>query len=297
MTAFAVPSRRLLVGGGLVALATFACGCHGSETVLSKLDRARALTANLRVELGKANDASNRAVMADTDEASAAFAGEAASATLSVERDVAALWPLLRALGFPGELRALAAFQGHWSKYRSLDRDILALAVENTNLKAQRLSFGAAREAADGFRASVTSIAAKIPSKDRYRAELLATQAVLAVREIQVLHAPHIAESDDPTMTRLEREMTALDARAREAVTALSQLAAPTAGSTFVTALAELNRFKDVSDQIVSLSRRNSNVRSLALALSEKPALTAACDDSLRAVQDALATEGSKATR
>jgi hypothetical protein len=37
------------------------------------------------------------------------------------------------------------------------------------------------------------------------------------------------------------------------------------------------------------LSRRNSNVRSLALALGPKPALTAACELDLRALVDRLA--------
>ncbi len=46
-------------------------------------------------------------------------------------------------------------FNGQSAQYGSLDRNILALAVENTNLKAQRLSFGPAREAADAFRDAV----------------------------------------------------------------------------------------------------------------------------------------------
>jgi hypothetical protein len=45
------------------------------------------------------------------------------------------------------------------------------------------------------------------------------------------------------------------------------------------------------------LSRRNSNVRSLAMSLGEKRMLTAACEDSLRALRDALAKRGFTATR
>jgi hypothetical protein len=62
-------------------------------------------------------------------------------------------------------------------------------------------------------------------------------------------------------------------------------------------ALSALDRFKDFSRQIVALSRRNTNVRSLKLSLQNKPALTAACDDSLRALQDLLTKEDIKATR
>jgi hypothetical protein len=39
-----------------------------------------------------------------------------------------------------------------FAEYRVLDRKILDLAVENTNLKAQRLALGPAQEAADAFR-------------------------------------------------------------------------------------------------------------------------------------------------
>ena len=52
-----------------------------------------------------------------------------------------------------------------------------------------------------------------------------------------------------------------------------------------------------VNAQIVALSRRNTNVRSLALSLGQKRTLTAACEDSLRALEDALAKRGFTATR
>jgi hypothetical protein len=58
-----------------------------------------------------------------------------------------------------------------------------------------------------------------------------------------------------------------------------------------------LDRFIGVNTQIVALSRRNSNVRSLAMSLGEKRMLTAACEDSLRALRDALAKRGFTATR
>ena len=42
-----------------------------------------------------------------------------------------------------------------------------------------------------------------------------------------------------------------------------------------------------VNAEIVVLSRRNSNVRSLALSLGQKRMLTAGCEETLRALQDA----------
>jgi hypothetical protein len=47
-----------------------------------------------------------------------------------------------------------------------------------------------------------------------------------------------------------------------------------------------------VNAQIIALSRRNTNVRSLALSLNQKRPLTTACEETLHALQDALAKHG-----
>ncbi len=271
-------------------------GCRGGA-VLADTAEALALTADLRVQFSKADDASNQAVMANTEEASIAFAKDAQKTTQIVDADVAKLGLLLKHLKFSSEQQALDGFEGRWTQYKTVDRDILALAVENTNLKAQRLSFGLARDAADAFRDATAMVAAGVAGKDHCAADQLAVLATLAVREIQVLQAPHIAEPDDAAMTRLEQDLANLDVRARDALKALSKLAQPSAGPTLGVALAALDRFKDISGQIVTLSRRNSNVRSLELALRQKPKLVAACDETLLGLQRQLENEGSKATR
>jgi len=58
-----------------------------------------------------------------------------------------------------------------------------------------------------------------------------------------------------------------------------------------------LDKFAGLNSQIVSLSRRNSNVRSLALSLVQKRNLTATCEDNFRALQDALGKRGLTGTR
>jgi hypothetical protein len=235
--------------------------------------------------------------MADTDEASTAFASDAEKSVQLVESDVAALSPLLQRLSFPDESRVLEEFAKHFAEYREIDRSVLALAVENTNLKAQRLAFGPAREAADSFRDALGAVASSVAPRDRCSAEGLIARASLAVREIQVLHAPHIAESSEAAMSDMEQKMAQLDASARSAVTSLAELVPAGSRPTLTRALSALDRFAQTSRQIVQLSRRNSNVRSLELSLRTKPALTAACDDSLRTLQNLLEKEDIKATR
>ena len=81
---------------------------------------ARRLAGELHVEFTKAADAANRAVMADTDEASAAAAEEAKRARQAVDRDVDALRPILESLGYREDLRQLEAFTGRFEEYRRL---------------------------------------------------------------------------------------------------------------------------------------------------------------------------------
>jgi hypothetical protein len=268
--------------------------CGGSDSVLAQEVAARRLAADLRVQFGKAADASNRAVMADTDAASVAAAREAEDATHAAEQAAQSLEPVIRQLGHTDEIGLMEGFTKKFAEYRALDKEILGLAVENTNLKAQRLSFGPAREAADEFRRSLDAIAHATASTE---VDALAARAELAVREIQVLQARHIADADDAAMTRMEAEMSEADRLARTQLRALSAKAPPALKPRVSDAAAALDRFMAVKAEIVALSRRNSNVRSLALSLGQKRTVTAACDDLLQMLQDSIAKHEFRATR
>lgn len=275
--------RRQLMAASLSVLVLSACG--GSIAVLTQLVEARRLASELHVEFTKATEASNRAVMADTDEASAAGAEEARRARQIVETDLAALRTVLQSLGYRDDLGALDAFQAHFDEYRKVDDEILPLAVENTNLKAQRLSFGSAQEAAQAF-ASAVAAAAGV-AKAGCCGEAVANRARAALLEIQVLQAPHIAEADDAAMTKIENRMKDLAQTAHAAVDELEAADADAA----------LNRFLKINDEIIILSRRNSNVRSLALSLGRKRMLTAECEDDLAALEQVIAKHQFSATR
>ena len=285
--------RRFVAVVMLVATAT---GCSNTpDPALQRLMESRRLAADLVVQFTKAADAANRAVMADTDEASTTFAREAEQAAQAVQSGMDALRPVLQSLGYTDESRLLSEFAGRFSEYRALDRSILDLAVENTNLKAQRLSFGAAQQAADAFRDALEGARPAAPAD--WRTEALVATAVGQVREIQVLQAPHIAEADDAAMTRIEERMAASEAAARRALRALAALVPLAARPRLAAATAALDQFMALNREIVALSRRNTNVRSLALSLGQKRMLTAACEDTLGALQNALAKRGFTATR
>lgn len=281
----------------VVGAAILMAGCYkGAESVLERMSEAQKLAGELQLQFTRATDAANLAVMADTDEASAEFAGQAAERSQAVEKHAAALRPLLLGLMYSDEIRLLDEFDKRFAEYRKLDRTILELSVENTNLKAQRLSFGPAQEAADAFQSSLEAIVDGA-GEDAWRVRAFAWRALAAVRDIQTLQPRHIAEPTDDAMTQLEGKMAAAENIARTNLAALAPLLTSDAGSQMRVAQASLDSFLDQNRKILALSRRNSNVRSLSLTLGEKRRLTAQCEDTLRALDEALAKRGFVATR
>jgi hypothetical protein len=279
----------------LAAVSATAC-MDGSKLVLNQQAEAHRLSSDLRVQFTRAADASNRAVMADTDEASTSAAREAEQATKAVQRDIDALHQVLADLGDRTESAQLDQFKARFDEYRKLDETILPLAIENTNIKAQRLSFGPAQDAVNAFRQAVAAAVGPVASKNS-RAETLGAQAIAALLEVQVMQARHIAESDEAAMSRMEAAMTASLSTARKAVETLRGLLPPASGSQLAPAVAALDTFTATNLEIVALSRRNSNVRSLALSLGKKRTVTAECDDLLQALEDTLAKHHFAATR
>lgn len=114
-----------------------ALACRGNPTtVLTRLEESRRLVTDLRVHFSQVADASSRAVMADTEEASVAAVRDSKSATDAVEKEAAALERLLESLSYQSETLILRDFNARFAEYRKLDGRIVTLALENTNLKA-----------------------------------------------------------------------------------------------------------------------------------------------------------------
>lgn len=264
-------------------------GCGDVNAALAHLAEARWLSAQLQVQFTKAADAGNRAVMAESDELAGTFAREAEEALAAVESGITTLASLFADGGFAREAQRLDAFRQRFGEYRLIDRRILDLAVQNTNLEAQRLSFGPAQEAADAFRRALAAVVSAHPVKDAWQVRALAATALVTVREIQVLHAPHIADADDAAMTRMEARMATSEAGARAALSSLATVVATESRPQLTAAAAALDRFMALNVQIIALSRRNTNVRALALSLDQKRTVAAQCQTELQGLQDALA--------
>jgi hypothetical protein len=273
-----------------------AVGCD-TNSALARLAQARHVSADILVQFTKASDAASKAVIADTDESSVRFAREAEQARDAVQKNIDELRPILQGLSFSEETRLLDDFVARFAEYVELDRRILDMAIENTNIKAQRLSFGPGQDAADAFRDAMGALVPLDAARDAWRVKALAATAVANVRELQVLQAPHIAEADDDVMTRMEERMATSETAARSAVEALAPVVRPASRPRLVAATAALDRFMGINAQVIALSRRNTDVRSLALSLNQKGKVTKACEDSVGALRDALAKRSFSGTR
>src|SRR5262245_20944561 len=281
----------------LVTAATASLSCSSNPgLVLTDQVEARRLGSDIRVQFTMTADAANRAVMADTDETSKAAAEEAMKARQQVERDIPALDQLLKRLAYTADIQALDQFTLQFAEYKKLSDETLNLAVENTNLKAQRLSFTTAQTAVDNFQKALAALLPLARPSDRPRVEALGGRAVAAALSIQVIEARHIAESDDQAMTKMEDQMALADRDARRALADLQPLV-PKGASALADANTALNQLKVVNDEIVQLSRRNTNVRSLALALGQLHTVRAKCEAALQELSERLAQHEFEATK
>lgn len=257
---------------------------RGGQTAYRQALRSLELTQQMGDALHAAAQSERQAVMAEGDEDSRRHAQDARNAT---ER-VGGLLAELKQAAAGGQLEpeAVARFEKAFADYLRVDEEVLGLAVQNTNLKAFALSFGQARDELRGLEAALKPA---LGGADAKRA-LLAQRALAEALRIQSLHAPHVMEKGDGGMDVLERDMAAADRAARAALAGLE----PAAGA----ARQAYERYWGLNAEIVALSRRNTNLRSLDLSLERKTRVLAACDAALRQLEDGIRERmASRATR
>ena len=131
-------SSRLVAATLVVALAS---ACVNGKAMLAQLLEARQTASELQVEFTRASDAANRAVMSDSDEATATAVEESKEARELVEKDVDKLRPLLGSLGFDEELRHLEEFRSCFEEYRRLE-EMITLSRQNSDMRSLALCVG-----------------------------------------------------------------------------------------------------------------------------------------------------------
>jgi hypothetical protein len=253
------------------------------ERSVQKLQRIQAMSRDLLA----AAEAEKSAVMAETDEASQAFAEQSLQASQNVEKARRELEPLLE--GKRQEAHLFQEFSRCWAKLQEIDREVLSLAVQNTNLKALRLSFVPAAEAMRSMEEALNHLMDVVSaSPDAVEIIRLAATVAMSALNIYTLQAPHIAESTETRMEEMEATMHSLDAQVIDALQRLRVLVDESGKPFLKAAWASYKDFQHINAAIVELSRQNSNVRSYALSLGQKRKTTAQCQDMLAALQETV---------
>ncbi len=250
------------------------------------------LVSRMQLGLSSAAEAEKSAVMAITDQESKVFADQARAAPAEVEQKRRELKDLLKTNGTQAERGLLDQFSQAFTEFQRVDKDLLDLAVKNTNLKAYDLAFGPAADALDEMnRALSRIIAAHIDSPDAKKVMLLAFGAQIDVLHIQTLLPPHIAEESDRKMDKLEASMAREDAQVRKGFDGLKALPSLSGDVDLAKAASSYARFSKIRVEILKLSRENTNVRSLAISLNQKRKVTLLCQGVLGALKQAIMEE------
>ncbi len=119
----------------------------------------------------------------------------------------------------------------------------------------------------------------------------LAYGAEIAALRIQTMLPPHIAEATDPRMDELEALMTREDEQVRSDLEGLGALPKLDGNADLAVAASSYARFREIKDQVLALSRANTNVRSLSISLNQKRKVMFVCHEVLSNLQDAIRNE------
>ena len=269
----------------ILAVMHFQKGQSPAEQFALKARRLE-LVNQIRLNLASAAEAEKSAVMAITDEDSEKFADQARAATAAAEQSHQELARLLASSGNVTERNLLSQFSQALTQFQNVDKELLVLAVRNTNLKASSLAFGPAAEAVKEMDAAL----ARLPTGD-VKVVRLADDARIAAWRILALLPAHIAEESDQKMDEMEAQMGQEDQAVRRSLNALAALPNLGGNADLKAATASYARFSETRAQILKLSRENTNVRSLTISLTQKRKATSLCQDALAALQQAIQSE------
>jgi len=286
----------------LIFMLTLTINCQGPgldvKDVVGIMSKKLDLLSRMQINLLRSVEAEKNAVMAETDEESQTFADQSLKAADLVGRDRREIGLLMDKDHSNQELKLLQELDGCWAEFRKTDRVLLDFAVQNTNLKAARLSFGPAGEAVSRFEKALNSLTSNNPtSQAADRIPKLACRALTAGLKIHYLQAPHIAAADDRQMDKIEAAIKQHGQEINESLGTLKGLVPPGKQEAYQEAKTAFNELMKVTAQLIDLSRQNTNIKSFELSLGRKRKISAQCGEILVSLEEAVKAREFKATR
>ena len=115
--------------------------------------------------------------------------------------------------------------------------------------------------------------------------------------KIHYLHAPHIAEANDKEMDNIERDIKHQQEIVSKALNQLAFLVPKTNQASLQKAGTAFGELRQITAQVIDLSRQNTNIKSFELSLGRKRKITAQCDEILKSLEETVRGRSFKATR
>jgi hypothetical protein len=262
-----------------------------TEQLAIKANRVN-LVDKMRLSLVSASEAEKSSVMAITDQESQTFADQSRTSTTEVEQDINALDELLKIGGTNEEKNLLVQFAQTFIEFQSIDKDLLAMAVRNTNIKATNLTYGAAADALTEMDLALSHLIKKAGATPEAKNVILfAYGAQNSSLRIQVLLPQHIAEGSDKKMDEFEVLMNKEDHKVHLYLDSLAILRNFREDPYLKKAVSDYTHYNEIRSQILILSHENSNVLSLSLSLGKKRQVFLKCLDILSTLQQTIMKE------
>jgi methyl-accepting chemotaxis protein len=301
--------KMAIVIGVLVLTAAIitAVGLFQIERLNSQVQRlvdvsARSLqtVAEMRVELVEAIRYEKNSVLSTSDEESAKFADESRHASERVEARRDELVKLIES--HPEDHAVADEFLRSLEEFKKIEKEILRLAVLNTNAKASKLQSGRLLERTgevagildavarqvdkEMARPDVTEDAARLATL--YKKGRLAGTALSDLHELHVELALHIATNSDKDKDRLDGTIKELLTRVRSSLGELRTTANDRERLELERAAKALPEIEDLVKQIQSLSHENSIIKATELSLGTARQAALGADNALIKLRDNL---------
>jgi hypothetical protein len=284
----------------ILALVFFIVKRHTERTgVYETVIRGSAILSDMRLNLLRAAEAEKSSVLAITDEESQRFADQARTAAMNVDEARRELTPLVVGDHFTAERSLLDEFDRCWAESVKLDRLILDLAVQNTNLHATNLAMTKGTEALNHLERSLSALINEDRGENGDCRLLRASyRALVAGLKIHDLYTPHIEAETDEQMDRIEQDIKVNEDTLKKSLDEVAGMARGGAISQYAgDAMAAYHEMAQLTDEIIGLSRKNTNIKSLRLSLGKKRIMTAQCDEILSRLEQVIRSQDTRATR
>ena len=248
--------------------------------------RGQMLVAEMRMNLARASELEKCAIVSDRDEESATFTDGSRAASAAVERDLDKLRKLIGARGSTRQREVLGRFESSWKNLKQIDSDLLLSAAQNTNVKAIELSGTIGADLIQKFHDDLAKAAPKVsPLSKRTEMEKLAGQAENAMLNIALLQMRHIHALSAADKRALEPLMDNSRKRAESLLKSMEAVGGRKASPLLNEAATVLGEFMQLNEEIVRLSKIDSNAASAETSLGKRRLADTECDRLLKELQ------------